>query len=113
MIAGADAIGQILLLPPEEAQAFAKEAEQDQSEGQWRYGHILDRHSAVLRSADHHPQCAWRKEYGCGRSGPVIIWGPDIGGSSGSSWGGGGGWGGGGFGGGGGGFGGGGASGGW
>ncbi len=43
------------------------------------------------------------------RGGPIVIWGPGMGGS----WGGGGGWGGGGFGGGGGGFGGGGASGGW
>jgi uncharacterized protein len=116
IVAGIDEIGKLLALPPDEARAQAVAAEQRaedrQSSGNsfmlifWLFILLFLVLPAMLGSA------FGGRKYRRGR-GPVVIWGPGMGGgfggggSRGSSWGGGG------FSGGGGGFGGGGASGGW
>ena len=115
--AGVDEIGKLLALPPEEARAQAVAAEQQAEERQssgnsfmlifWLFILLFLVLPVMLGGA------FGGRKYRRGR-GPVVIWGPGMGGgfggggsSRGSSWGGGG------FSGGGGGFGGGGASGGW
>ncbi|HEY9580393.1 MAG TPA: TPM domain-containing protein [Rhizorhapis sp.] len=115
--AGVNEIGKLLALPPDEARARALEAEQ-QAEKRHSSGNgfMLFFWLAILLFFVAPIMLGGvfgGRRYGRGRGrGPVVIWGPGIGGG----WGGGrsgGGWGGGGFSGGGGGFGGGGASGGW
>ncbi|WP_129792305.1 YgcG family protein [Sphingosinicella sp. CPCC 101087] len=126
IVAGADAIIQQLQAPPEVAEQRALEAAQAQSGGK-EGGSILPLvFWLVVLGFIFVPMVvssgfSGRKYRGRGRrrGGPIVIWGPGMGGwgggsSGGSGWGGGGGgWGGGGFSGGGGSFGGGGASGGW
>lgn len=115
--AGVDEIGKLLALPPEEARARALAAQQQAKEHRSSgNGFMLFFWLAILLFFVL-PMMAGRafggRRYRRGL-GPVVIWGPGLGGgwgggsSGGSSWGGGGG-----FGGGGGSFGGGGASGGW
>lgn len=115
--AGIDEIGKLLALPPEEARAQAVAAEQQAEERQssgngfmlifWLFILLFLVLPALIGSA------FGGRKYRRGR-GPVVIWGPGLGGGWGGSGGSGGSsWGGGGFSGGGGSFGGGGASGGW
>lgn len=115
--AGAEEIGTLLTLPPEEARARAAQAEEEARAEDgggavtaiWVILFILFFFILPFMS-----RARGGRRYR-GGVGPVVIWGPGAGGSGGSHWGSGGGsgWGGGGFSGGGGGFGGGGASGGW
>jgi uncharacterized protein len=115
VVAGSDAIIKLVELPPEARRMAAAEAAQAQTESRggvslgfviWLVIILIWLFFAISRGKRGR------------RSGPVIIWGPGMGGGWGGGSGGGGGWGGGGFGGGGfggggGGFGGGGSSGGW
>ena len=114
--AGIDEIGNLLALPPDEARARAVAAEQQAEERQssgnsfmlifWLFILLFLVLPIMLGSA------FGGRKYRRGR-GPVVIWGPGLGGGWGSGSSGGSSWGGGGFSGGGGSFGGGGASGGW
>jgi uncharacterized protein len=117
--AGVDRIGQILTLPPDEAAAFAKQAEAAERKRGDDGNSVMVIFWIAIALFILLPMIFGRRggrRYR-GGAGPVVIWGPTIGGSGGSGWSGGGsGWGGGsggGFSGGGGSFGGGGASGGW
>ncbi|WP_083276600.1 TPM domain-containing protein [Sphingobium phenoxybenzoativorans] len=117
--AGADQIGKILTLPPDEADAFAKQAEAAERKRGDDGNSVMVIFWIAIALFIILPMIFGRRggrRYR-GGSGPVIIWGPTIGGGGGSGWGSGGSsWGGGsggGFSGGGGSFGGGGASGGW
>ncbi len=115
--AGAEEIGALLALPPEEAKARAQAAAAQEKRGSsGDGGAVMLIFWAIVLGIIFIAMIAGRRSGGRryrGGAGPVIIWGPGDSGWSGggSGWGGGGG--GGGFGGGGGGFGGGGASGGW
>lgn len=117
--AGADAIGRLLTLPPDEAKALAAKADaraRDISDDGGAFMVIFWLVVvAVIVGAMFSSRGGKGRRYR-GGAGPIILWGPGDsgwGGGGGSSWGGGSGWGGGGFSGGGGSFGGGGASGDW
>jgi uncharacterized protein len=118
--AGAERIAKILALPPDEAAAYAKQAEAAERDRSDDGSSVMLIFWVIVILFFVLPMIFGRRggrRYR-GGAGPVILWGPSIGGGGGSGWGGGGGssWGGGdggGFSGGGGSFGGGGASGGW
>jgi uncharacterized protein len=121
--AGVDELARLLTLPPDEARKYAQQAEQNQRSGDDGGGALMVVFWVVVLLFFIVPMALGgrRGRRYRGGAGPVILWGPSIGGSSwgdggssgwgGGSWGGGGG--GGGFSGGGGSFGGGGAGGSW
>lgn len=117
--AGAEEIGTLLALPPEEAKARAQAAAAQERQGDGGAGMVMVIFWIVVLGIIFISMIFGRGRGGRryrGGAGPVILWGPSDSGwhDRGSGWGSGGGWGGGGgFSGGGGGFGGGGASGGW
>ena len=121
IVAGADQLVQFMSLPPAEMQkraAAAAQQQQQRKQGDFPLGSMIFWMIIILFIVIPMVRRASGKQYSGRRGGgPVILWGPGLGGGGGSSWGSGGsGWGGGGgggFGGGGGSFGGGGASGGW
>jgi uncharacterized protein len=112
IMAGTDALTQLLSLPPDEARKLAEQAAREQQDqagdnsGFWAVVLIFFLFFFVFPLFSRRSGRSYRSGFG-----PAVIWGPSVG--SGSSWGDGGFGGGGGFSGGGGSFGGGGASGGW
>ena len=120
IVAGAEEIGTLLALPPQEAKARAQAAAAQERQGGGGGGTVMVIFWVIVLGFIFVAMIAGRGRGGRryrGGAGPVILWGPSDSGwhDSGSGWGSGGGWGGGGggFSGGGGSFGGGGASGGW